>query len=413
MSDRAVPEILPPELRDAYEVLAAGAAAILPADGLAERMAAAHREQRPLRVKLGIDPSGTDLTLGHAVVLRKLRQFQDAGHVAVLVVGGFTGQVGDPSGRASTRVAQSAETVLAHASGYFQQVMRILDRARCEVVDNATWLSPMVLGDLLGYTRQVTVAQLLERDDFARRFRANEPITLSEFFYPLLQGIDSVEIRADVELGGTDQTFNNLVGRELQRSRGQAPQAVLTLPLLVGTDGVEKMGKSLGNYIAIDAPAAEQFGALMSIPDSLVGMYAQLCAGLHPRAVAELAAQAAAGGAVANAAKRAVARAVVALYHGGLPALQAEERFDAVFKRGEQPDDLADHPLPAGDPLHLPALLVDSGMAESSSAARRLIIAGAVRVDGRVLAPTELDVARAELDGAVLAVGKRRAVRLR
>jgi tyrosyl-tRNA synthetase len=407
------PGILPPELRDAYEVLAAGAAAILPADGLAERMAAAHREHRPLRVKLGIDPSGTSLTLGHAVVLRKLRQFQDAGHVAVLVVGGFTGQVGDPSGRTATRVAQSAETVMANATGYFEQLMRILDRDRCEVVDNAAWLSPMVLGDLLGYTRQVTVAQLLERDDFARRFKANEPITLSEFFYPLLQGIDSVEIRADIELGGTDQTFNNLVGRELQRSRGQAPQAVLTLPLLVGTDGVEKMGKSLGNFIAIDAPAAEQFGALMSIPDSVVGMYAQLCAGLHPRAVAELAAEAAAGGPGANQAKRAMARAVVGLYHGGLAAVQAEERFDAVFKRGEQPVDVPIHSLPAGDPLHLPALLVHAGLAESSSAARRLIVSGAVRIDGRVVRPDELDQARAGVDDAVLSVGKRKMVRLR
>jgi tyrosyl-tRNA synthetase len=279
-------------------------------------------------------------------------------------------------------------------------------------VDNATWLSPMVLGDLLGYTRQVTIAQLLERDDFARRFKANEPITLSEFFYPLLQGIDSVEIRADIELGGTDQTFNNLVGRELQRSRGQAPQAVLTLPLLVGTDGVEKMGKSLGNFIAIDAPAAEQFGALMSIPDSVVGMYAQLCAGLHPRAVAELAAEAAAGGPIANQAKRAMARAVVGLYHGGLAAVQAEERFDAVFKRHEQPADIATYPLPAGDPLHLPAVLVGSGLADSSSAARRLVGSGAVRIDGRVVGPHELDVPRVTVDGAVLSVGKRRMVRL-
>ena len=238
---------------------------------------------------------------------------------------------------------------MANATGYFEQLMRILDRNRCEVVDNAGWLGPMVLGDLLGYTRQITVAQLLERDDFARRFRANEPITLSEFFYPLLQGIDSVEIRADIELGGTDQTFNNLVGRELQRSRGQAPQAVLTLPLLVGTDGVEKMGKSLGNFIAIDAPPAEQFGALMSIPDAVVGMYAQLCAGLHPgggRAPAE----AAAGGPAANQAKRVMARAVVGLYHGGLAAVQAEERFDAVFKRHEQPVDVPIHRLPAGTP---------------------------------------------------------------
>ena len=277
-----LPATLPVELRDTYEVLASGAAAILPADGLAERMTAAHRQNRPLRVKLGIDPSGTNLTLGHAVVLRKLRQFQDAGHIAVLVVGGFTGQVGDPSGRTATRVAQSAETVMANAGGYFDQLMRILDPDRTEVVDNATWLAPMVLGDLLAYTRQVTVAQLLERDDFSRRFKGNEPITLSEFFYPLLQGIDSVEIQADIELGGTDQTFNNLVGRELQRSRGQAPQAVLTLPLLVGTDGVEKMGKSLGNFIAIDASAPDQFGALMSIPDSVIGTYARLATDLPP-----------------------------------------------------------------------------------------------------------------------------------
>ena len=255
MNDTAAPPPdLPADLRDAYDILSSGAAQILPADGLAERLRVAQRERRPLRVKLGIDPSGTDLTLGHAVVLRKLRQFQDLGHLAVLVVGGFTGQVGDPSGRTATRAAQSADDVVANARGYFDQVMRVLDPERTEVVNNADWLGVMSLADILGYTRLVTVAQLLERDDFSRRFSAKQPISLSEFIYPLLQGIDSVEIRADVELGGTDQTFNNLVGRELQRSRGQAPQAVLTVPLLVGTDGVEKMGKSLGNYVAIAEP---------------------------------------------------------------------------------------------------------------------------------------------------------------
>ena len=285
-------------------MLASGAAQILPADGLAERLLVADRAGRPLRVKLGIDPSGSELTLGHAVVLRKLRQFQDLGHRAVLVVGGFTGQVGDPSGRTATRVAQSAEQVIANATGYFDQLMRILDRHRVEVVNNADWLGAMQLAELLGYTRQVTVAQLLERDDFSRRFAANQPITLSEFFYPLLQGIDSVAVRADIELGGTDQTFNNLVGRELQRSRGQDPQAVLTVPLLVGTDGVEKMGKSLNNYVAIDEPAAEQFGKLMSIPDAVVGMYARLCTALHPRELDGLEADVAAGGGAANRAKR-------------------------------------------------------------------------------------------------------------
>jgi tyrosyl-tRNA synthetase len=375
-------------------------------------MLAAHTEKRPLRVKLGIDPSGSELTLGHAVVLRKLRQFQDFGHTAVLVVGGFTGQVGDPSGRTATRAAQSADQVVANAQGYFDQLMRILDPDRSEVVNNDSWLGPMTLADVLGYTRQMTVAQLLERDDFARRFKANAPISLSEFMYPLLQGIDSVEIRADIELGGTDQTFNNLVGRELQRSRGQAPQAVLTVPLLVGTDGVEKMGKSLGNFIAIDEPAGEQFGKIMSIPDSVVGMYAVLCASLPPAQVAEIEAAVRAGGLAANQAKRRVARDVVTLYHGLDAAAAAEAAFDATFKRGEAPADLVDHPLPGQDPVHLPAVLVEAGLADSNSAARRAIDAGSVRVDGRPVAPRSYDHPRVDLAGAIVTLGKRHGVRL-
>ncbi len=402
---------LPEHLREAYEVTSSGAAQILPADGLAERLIAADKEHRPLRVKLGIDPSGAQLTLGHAVVLRKLRQFQDFGHTAVLVVGGFTGQVGDPSGRTATRVAQSAEQVIANAQGYFDQLMRILDRDRTEVVNNAEWLGPMTLAEVLGYTRQLTIAQLLERDDFARRFAANQPITLSEFFYPLLQGIDSVEIRADIELGGTDQTFNNLVGRELQRSRGQAPQAVLTMPLLVGTDGVEKMGKSLGNWIAIDDPAPEQFGKLMSIPDDVVGLYARLCTALHPREVDDLAAAVTAGGAAANRAKRRMAREVVTLYHGADAARAAEDRFDRVFRDNQVPQDAPVHQLPDGDPVHLPAALVAAGLAASTSAARRDIDAGAVRVDGAPIAPRSYDLARADVVGRVVSSGKRRAVR--
>lgn len=413
MSDLpTTPESLPADLREAYEVLASGAAQILPADGLAERLLAARREQRPLRVKLGIDPSGTELTLGHAVVLRKLRQFQDLGHTAVLVVGGFTGQVGDPSGRTATRVAQSADEVIANAKGYFDQLMQLLDPDRTEVLDNADWLGTMRVAEMLGYTRQITVAQLLERDDFARRFAAQQSITLSEFFYPLLQGIDSVEIRADIELGGTDQTFNNLVGRELQRSRGQSPQAVLTVPLLVGTDGVEKMGKSLGNYIAIREPAAEQFGKLMSVPDQVVEQYARLCTALHPREVDALAAEVATGGSAANLAKRRMAREVVTLYHGSAAAEAAEERFDAIHKRHEVPADAPGYAVPAGDPVHLPALLVAAGLAVSSSAARREIDAGAVRIDGAAVAARCYDLPRAELIGRVLTAGKRRSARL-
>jgi tyrosyl-tRNA synthetase len=409
---KPLPDSLPEHLREAYVVLASGAAQILPADGLAERLLAADREGRPLRVKLGIDPSGSDLTLGHAVVLRKLRQFQDFGHTAVLVVGGFTGQVGDPSGRTATRVSQSADQVIENAKGYLDQLMQILDRDRAEVVNNADWLGTMQLDEMLGYTRQVTVAQLLERDDFARRFAANQPITLSEFFYPLLQGIDSVAVRADIELGGTDQTFNNLVGRELQRSRGQAPQAVLTVPLLVGTDGVEKMGKSLDNYIGINEPADEQFGKLMSIPDAVVGLYARLCTALHPSEVDALEAAVAGGGPAANGAKRRMAREVVTLYHGADQARAAEQRFDALFKHNEVPSDVPDYVLPAGDPVHLPAVLVASGIAASSSAARRDIDNGAVRIDGESVSARAYDLARVALIGRVLASGKRRAVRV-
>jgi tyrosyl-tRNA synthetase len=258
----------------------------------------------------------------------------------------------------------------------------------------------------------VTVAQLLERDDFSRRFAARQPITLSEFFYPLLQGIDSVEVRADIELGGTDQTFNNLVGRELQRSRGQAPQAVLTVPLLVGTDGVEKMGKSLGNYVAIREPAPEQFGKLMSIPDSVVGMYARLCTALHPSDVDQLERDVEAGGVAANRAKRRVAREVVALYHGPDEAQQAEQQFDAVFKRNELPIDLPEVTLAGDDPAHLPAVLVSAGIAESTSAARRAIDSGAVKIDGVAVASGSYDLPRGELAGRTVMVGKRRGARL-
>ena len=302
--------------------------------------------------------------------------------------------------------------MIENAEGYFDQLMRILDREHTEVVDNSDWLGTMDLAAMLGYTRQVTVAQLLERDDFARRFAARQPITLSEFFYPLLQGIDSVEIRADIELGGTDQTFNNLVGRELQRSRGQAPQAVLTLPLLVGTDGVEKMGKSLGNYVAISEPPGEQFGKLMSIPDSAIVPYAQLCAVLAPPEVAEIAAAVVEGGVAANRAKRTVARAVVTLYHGAESARLAEEGFDALFKRGEVPTDLPDFALPTTDPVQLPALMVSAGLAEGTSAARRLIDSGAVRVDGQPVAARAYEHSAASLSAKVLMVGKRRGVRL-
>jgi tyrosyl-tRNA synthetase len=404
------PDELPAHLRAAHDRLTYGAAQVLPDGGLAERLLAADRAGRPLRVKLGIDPSGSDLTLGHAVVLRKLRQFQDLGHTAVLIVGGFTGQVGDPSGRTSTRATLTAEQTAENSRHYFDQLMKVLDPDRVEVRNNNDWLAPMTTAEVMSYASELTVARMLERDDFARRHKERLPISIREFFYPMLQGIDSVAVNADVELGGTDQTFNNLVGRELQRARGQEPQVVLTVPLLVGTDGVQKMGKSLNNYVAITEPAEEQFGKLMSIPDALVGDYARLCTDLPPAEVEALGTAAAAGGPAANAAKRRMAAEIIALYHGADAAAKAEAHFDALFREHAVPDDVPTHPLPADDPVHLPALLTTLGFAASNGAGRRLVDGGGVRVDGSAV--TGYDVPRAELAGRVLAAGRRRLVRL-
>jgi tyrosyl-tRNA synthetase len=404
---------LPARLRDDYQVLSAGTAQILPAPGLTEKLLTADKEGRPLRVKLGIDPSGTELTLGHAVVLRKLRQFQDAGHLVVLIVGDFTGMVGDPSGRSQTRRLLSAEDTARNAATYVEQLMLILDPDKVEVRRNSEWLATMTMADVIRESANLTVAQLLERDDFAKRWAARRPISLVEFLYPLLQGYDSVAIEADIEVGGTDQTYNLLVGRDLQRAHGRPAQTVLTLPLLEGTDGAQKMSKSLGNYIAINEPPNEQFGKVMSIPDPLVVRYAELCTDLHPPEVADLAAQVAAGGPAAAAAKRRVAREIVALYHGPQAGVAAEAHFDAVFRQGAVPQDVPVHPLGADDPVHLPGLLVTLEFAPSSSAARRLVDQGAVRLNGERVGAGRYDVPRADLDGAVLAAGKRRQIRLR
>lgn len=406
------PADLPADLADAVEILTSGAAQVLPDGGLQEKLLDARAKSRPLRVKLGIDPSSSQLTLGHAVVLRKLRQFQDFGHLAVLIVGDFTGQVGDPSGKTSTRSALSSEQTASNAETYVEQLMKILDPGRVEVRRNSEWLGAMTMADVLAEARHLTVARLLERDDFARRFGDNQPISLVEFMYPLLQGLDSVAVHADVELGGTDQTYNNLVGRELQRVHGQQPQVVLTVPLLEGLDGVEKMGKSLNNWVAIGEPPFEQFGKLMSIPDAVVGRYARLCTALHPREVDLLESDVAAGGARANAAKRRVAREIVGLYHGPDAARESEDRFDLLFSRREVPDDVVEHRLPAGDPVHLPAVLVDAGLAQSRSAARRFVDDGAIRLDGVAVPAGTYELARDKLAGRVLQRGRRAAVRL-
>ncbi len=351
----------------------------------------------PLRVKLGIDPTASDLHLGFAVVLRRLRLFQDCGHTAVLIIGDFTAMVGDPSGKSATRPRLSREEVDAYAETYVAQIGEILDTSpeRLEVRRNSEWLGALDMEGVLRLTSQVTVARMLERDDFAKRYAAGVPISLMEFVYPLLQGLDSVEVRADVELGGTDQLFNLIMGRHLQERAGQEPQVVLTTPLLVGLDGEQKMSKSLGNYIGIKEPPREQFGKTMSIPDELMPMYfvhglsREMPAGLHP-----------------NRAKRELARGIVDLYHGDGAGAAAEAEFDRIFKDHDQPDDMRECDVSLGTVWS--QLLVETDLAPSRREARRLIEQGAVRSDGEVVA----EDAPAPAGTHVVQVGRRKWARV-
>ncbi len=369
---------------------------------------------RPLRVKLGIDPTASDIHLGFAVVLRRLRLFQDLGHVAVLIIGDFTAMVGDPSGKSATRPRLSKSEVDAHAETYVEQAARILDPApgRLEVVRNSTWLSAMDMEAVLRMTSQVTVARMLERDDFAKRYQAGAPISLMEFLYPLLQATDSVEVRADVEIGGTDQLFNLIMGRQLQSRAGQEPQVVLTTPLLVGLDGEQKMSKSLGNYVGIAEPPREQFGKLMSISDEMMPAYFQYATDWPPERVAELTARLAGGDLHPNAAKRLLARTVVDLYHGEGAGAAAEAEFDRVFKTHDRPDDIPEVLLDRDGPHKLSQWLVLLGLASGNRAAARDIAAGSVRIDGEKVTD-DRDLSAAELDGRVVQVGRRKWARAR
>lgn len=371
---------------------------------------------RPLRVKLGIDPTASDIHLGFAVVLQKLRQFQDLGHVAVLIIGDFTARVGDPSGRSKTRPALSADEVEAHARTYLDQVTRILDASpeRLEVRRNAEWLGALDLAGVLELAGSMTVARMLERNDFSRRYGEGSPIALSELMYPLLQGRDSVEVRADVELGGTDQLFNNLVGRTLQTRAGQEPQVVLTTPLLEGLDGVDKMSKSLGNYIGVAEPPAEQFGKVMRIPDELLERWATLVTRWGPDRVEDFSAGLRSGDLPAVEAKRALARRVVELYHGGEAAAAAEAEFDTVFKDHAQPADIPEVAVAPGEgPLRLAKVLADAGLVASNKEGRRMIEQGAVRLDGHRVDDAGAEYVAAALDGRTVQVGRRRWALLR
>ena len=361
---------------------------LLPEGGIEEKL----RLDRPLRVKLGIDPTGSDIHLGFAVVLRRLRAFQDAGHVAVLIVGDYTARIGDPSGRSKERLVLPDDVLDSNAKLFAKQAYRILDPSRTEIRFNGEWLGKLDYAELVRLTRTGTVARLLERNDFRERFAANAPISVSELLYPFAQGYDSVAVEADIEVGGTDQLYNLLMGRDVMAHYGLAPQAVITYELLVGTDGVEKMSKSVGNYVGIDEAPEEQFGKVMSIPDSALDQWWRLCLDRNlPRNPP-------------MESKLALARGVVERYHGTAAAENAAVHFTRVVREGQAPDEVPEASLPPGDPVHLPALLADR-FGLSTSEARRLIAQGGVKIDDQLVG--DLDVSREALVGALIQVGKR------
>jgi tyrosyl-tRNA synthetase len=371
----------------------------LPVGALESKLESAAEAGRPLRIKLGIDPTAPDIHLGHTVVLTKLREFQDAGHTIVLILGDYTARVGDPSGRSKTRPELSAEEIDANAATFQEQAFKVLDADRVEVRRNSEWLD-MTMMDLFKLLRIPTVAQLLEREDFSNRYSEGTPIALLELLYPVLQAYDSVAVKADLELGGTDQKFNLLLGRDFQNAHGMSQQAVLTMPILPGTDGVRRMGKSLGNHIGVTEPPEEIFGKIMSIPDEVMPQYYDLLLGAEPDSSLPPVQQ-----------KRALARAIVTRFHSEDDAAAAESHFDRLFKSHDIPEDLEDFTFSAnGGDIHVPGLLADAfGMSRSES--RRLIEQGGVSLDGEAL--TTLDLPADALDGRVLKVGKRRFKRLR
>jgi len=390
------------DIQEQLTLLTRGALEVLPKDGLKAKLEQAAREKRPLRVKAGFDPTAPDLHLGHTVLLEKLRQFQLCGHQVIFLIGDFTGMIGDPTGKNETRPPLSHEEVLINAETYKQQVFRVLDPEQTEVRFNSEWLHNLTAADLIRIAGKATVARMLERDDFEKRYKGGQPIAIHEFLYPLIQGYDSVALDADVELGGNDQKFNLLMGRQLQEAYGKLPQVILTMPLLEGLDGVNKMSKSLNNYVGINEPAGEQFGKLMSVSDDLMLKYYELltdadldevCA-MHPME-----------------AKKSLAAMIVDRFHGAGEGKKAREAFERQFSKGELPDDIEEKTLQADDgSLWIARALTQAGLTKSNGEAIRLIRQGALSVDGEKIADKDLQLPPG--GPYLLKLGKRRFLRL-
>lgn len=401
--------------REQLDILLDGVVETIKEEELEAKLERAIAEDRPLRVKQGFDPSAPDLHLGHAIGLRKLRQFQDLGHVVVVVIGDYTGMVGDPSERSATRPRLTHEEVTEHARTYQEQLYRIVDPERTEVVMNGDWFSRMSFADVMDLAGRYTIARILERDDFTSRFENQLPISIHELFYPLMQGYDSVAIRSDVELGATEQKFNCLVAREIQKSYGMEPEVVMLLPVLEGTDGVRRMSKSTGNYIGIAEPPKEIYGKTMSIPDTMILRYFELAANVDRAELEGISRELAGGGTNPRDLKRRLARRLVEIYHGEKAARVAEEEFDRIFARGGLPDEIPEPEVVLSgqtslDRVWVVALVVGAGLASTNGEARRLIEQGGIRLDGKQVVGVDSEIA---LEGPVLLqAGKRRFVRI-
>jgi len=393
------------------EILRRGSVDLISEKELAAKLERSRTSGKPLVVKVGFDPSAPDIHLGHTVVMRKMKQFQDLGHEIVFVVGDFTGMIGDPSGKSKTRPQLTHEQVLANAETYRRQAFKILDRERTRLEFNSSWLEKLGAAGFIKLAGKYTVARMLERDDFDKRFKANQPISLHELLYPLAQAYDSVALKADVEMGGTDQLFNLLVGRDIMREHGQEPQVVLTVPLLVGTDGVEKMSKSLDNYIAVEDTPKEMFGKVMSISDKLMWSYYELCTSLSGAEIDELEARVAAGDLHPKAAKQQLASLIAAGFHSEEAVAVAAKEFDTVFAGGGLPDDMPELEVTGGEAAWIVQVMRDCGFASSNGEARRLLAQGAVSLDGERIESDAFEIAA---DGVerVLKVGKRRFARV-
>ncbi|MBV6419333.1 MAG: Tyrosine--tRNA ligase [Ignavibacteriaceae bacterium] len=399
-----------PPISEQMDLIKRGVSEIIPEEELLKKLERSSNEGTPLNIKLGCDPSRPDLHIGHSVVLRKLAQFQSLGHQAILIIGDFTGMIGDPSGRNATRPSLTLKETREHGQSYFQQASKILDAKKTKIVYNSEWLGKMSFEDVIKLAAKYTVARMLERDDFTKRYKAGEPISIHELLYPLAQAMDSVAIKSDVELGGTDQKFNLLVGRDIQREHGQEPQIILTMPLLVGTDGVEKMSKSYDNYIGISESPKEIFGKTLSIPDSLIYTYFELATDISTPELLSIKHQLEDSNFNPRDIKRKLARTLVRMYHNEESAIQAQEEFDRIFIKKEIPDEVEEFKIENNNSeINILDLILKVNFAPSRGEARRLVTQGGVSIENKKITDANFNIILTE--GMVLKVGKRKFIK--